>query len=239
MSDLRAERIVFPNGNPALCLRAPEDAEAGSIIAALELPAPRPLLILNGGTAALDTRISEYLSNLFTAAAQTVIENSITVITGATNAGIFALFGQALEKAGRLSAPCIGVTSGGQAGLADLEPHHSHFVLVEVADWSGATPLMYRLAPALAGVCPSLALFAAGGTITLDEMQENVAQRREMILIKGSLGYSDAVAAAHLGEHMPEELIRRLAQQARLTVFDIEQPPDALSNLIRSRLSSV
>jgi hypothetical protein len=239
MSELRAERIVFPNNNSALYVRAPEDADAQSIIAALEIPAPRALLILNGGTAALDARISEYLQELFTAVARTVIENGITVVTGATNAGIFAVFGRALEKAGRLNAPCIGVTSGGQAGLADLEPHHSYFVLVETEDWSGATPLMYSMIAALAGDCPSLAIFASGGEITLDEMQANVEQNREMVLIAGSLGYSDTVVAAYLGEPTTEEAVKRIATRGRLKTFTIEQPPAVLSNLIHSRLLSV
>lgn len=239
MSELRAEHIVFPNGNKALCLRAPEDAAAQSIITALELPAPRSLLILNGGTAALDARVSEYLYELFEAVARVVIENRITVVTGATDAGIFAVFGRALEKAGRLNAPCIGVTSGGQAGLSDLETHHTHFVLVEVEEWSEATPLMYRVIAALARDCPSLALFASGGAITLDEMQANVEQNREMILIAGSLGNSDAVVAAYLGEPTAEEAIKRIATHGRLKTFAIEQPPVSLSNLIRRRLLSM
>jgi hypothetical protein len=236
---LQAERIVFPNGNAALCVNAPEDADAQSIIAALELPTPRALLIINGGTAKLDEHVSQSLSGLFEAVARNIIEHRITVITGATDAGIFTLFGRALEKAGRLSAPCIGVTAGGQVSAKDLEPHHSHFVLVEVKEWSEATPVMYRIAAALASECPSLALFASGGEITLDEMHENIAQHREMILIAGSSGYSDAVAAARAGEPPEEEALIDIARYERLKIFDMAQPPAALANLIYSRLFSV
>lgn len=236
---MQVERIDFPNGNQALCVKAPEEADAQSVIAALELPTPRALLIINGGTAKLDEQVSQSLSKFFAAVARTVIDDRITVITGATNAGIFTLFGRALEKAGRLSAPCIGVTAAGQVSAKDLEPHHSHFVLVDVEEWSEATPFMYRLIAALASACPSLALFASGGEITLDEMRENIAQQREMILLAGSSGNSDAVAAARAGEPVEEEALRHIARYERLKVFELGQPPTALANFIRSRLLSV
>jgi hypothetical protein len=236
MPELFAERILFPGGHEALSVRAPEETDARSLITALELSEPRALLILNGGTAELDDAVAASLERLFRATAQVVIENSITVITGATDAGIFKLFGRALEEAGRLTAPCIGVTSAGQVQTSDLEPHHTHFVLVEVAEWSQSTPLMYRLAKELARRSPSLALFASGGQVTIDEMLQNVEQEREMIVIAGSQGSSDAVAAATRGEPSAGEPFESIARDGRLTIFGLEEPPAALSNLIHSRL---
>ncbi|MBV9959166.1 MAG: hypothetical protein JO360_12135 [Acidobacteria bacterium] len=237
MAELLTERIVFPGGRTALCVRAPEETDAQSLIAALDLSEPRALLILNGGTAELDAHVAASLEELFSAAARTVIEQGFTVITGATDAGIFRLFGDALEKAGTLSAPCIGVTSAGQVKPSDLEPHHTHFVLVEVEEWSESVPLMYRLAAELSRRCPSLVLFASGGEITIDEMRQNVEQGREMIVIAGSGRSSDALTAALRGEPSAVEPFKSIAREARVTVFDLAEPPAALSNLIRSRLA--
>ncbi len=213
---------------------------ARHVIEALELPAPRALLILNGATAELDQKVSQHLDELFTAVARVVIDEQITVLTGATNAGIFALFGRALEKAGKLSAPCLGVTAGGCVRESvELEQHHSHFALVETDEWEKATPLMYKLAAALAKDCQSLAVFAGGGLVTRTEMLKNVKQNREMILIAGSQGSTDAVVTAYLGEPTTEEDILRILHHGRLTLFGIEPPPEALANLISSRLLSV
>ncbi|HEY0544371.1 MAG TPA: hypothetical protein VGC91_03160 [Pyrinomonadaceae bacterium] len=239
MPELQVEQIVFPNGNEALCVRAPEAADAQSIIAVLELPKPRALLIINGGTAKLDARVSQNLSKLFEAVAQTVIENSITVMTGATDAGIFALFGRALQRAGRLKAPCIGVSAGMRLGLEALEPHHSHFVLIETETWSKATPFMYEMAATLARDCPSLALFAGGGPTTLSEMRENVRQHREMILLAGSQGVTDALVAARRVAPVADEEVKSISREGRLTIFDLEDSPAALTKLMTNRLLRV
>ena len=233
---LRVERIVFPNGNPALCVKAPEDVEVRSIIAALELTAPRALLILNGATAELETQVSEYLEGLSADLARTVIEERITVITGGTNAGIFALFGRALHRAGRLTAPCLGVSAGGCVEVSELEPHHSHFVLVETDEWERATPIMYKLAAMLADDCPSLAVFAGGGTVTLTEMEENVRQNREMIFIAGSQGSTDDVVKAYLGAPAKDERVAHITQDGRVSILKITQPPEDLTAIIRSHL---
>jgi hypothetical protein len=57
-----------------------------------------------------------------------------------------------------------------------------------------------------------------------------------MIVIGGSLGSSDAVAAALHKEPSASEPFRSIARDGRLTIFNLEEPPAALSNLIRSRL---
>lgn len=236
---MRVESISFPNHNSALLARASLDVSARHVTEALELPAPRALLILNGATAELDQKVCRSLDELFKAVARLVIDEQITVLTGGTNAGVFALFGSALEKAGKLSAPCVGISAGLHVKPADLEPHHSHFVLVETEEWSAATPVMYRMAAALESDCHSLSLFAGGGPNTIGEMQHNLAQQREMIMLAGSLGATDDVIAAHLGEPTTEEDIRRIAREGCLTIFALEDKPDALANLIYSRLFSV
>jgi len=237
---MRVESIALPNHNSARLARAALDVSARHVIEALELPAPRALLILNGATAKLDPKVSRHLDELFTALARLVIDERITVLTGATNAGIFALFGRALEKGGRLSAPCLGVTAGGCVGeLAELEPHHSHFLLAETDEWSAATPIMYELAQALAVECQSLAVFAGGGLVTRTEMLKNVEQNREMILLAGSQGSTDAVVAARSGEPTTEADIQRISREGRLTIFALEDEPVSLANLIYSRLFSV
>ena len=86
MTELRVEQIVFPNDNQALLLKAPAETEAAAVIRALELQKPRALLIINGGTAKLEEHVSQHLSELFEPLARTVIQDRITVITGATDA---------------------------------------------------------------------------------------------------------------------------------------------------------
>lgn len=235
-TSLKAETIKFPNRNLAHLIKVPTGVDIQQIITALELSAPRALLVLNGGTASLDAHVKKQLSLMFAELARVVIEEKVTVITGGTNAGVFALFGNALQKWGGPVAACVGVAVAARAKWTRLEPHHSHFVLVEGDSWGEETPIMYGLVAGLATNCPSLAVFAGGGQIVIEEMLQNVAQKREMILMAGSKGKTDAVVAALSGAQTPAGRIARIAQEGRVTVFGIGQPPGELVALICSRL---
>src|SRR5262249_40199469 len=77
--------------------------------------------------------------------ARVVVEERLTVVTGGTDLGIFRLFG-----AGRSggTATVIGVATARRVPSDEassresvpLESHHTHFVLVEDADWGDETP---------------------------------------------------------------------------------------------------
>jgi hypothetical protein len=241
-------------------LQVPVDIDARQVIADLALPAPRAVLILNGGAAELTPELQERLAGLFAELAGLIVEEKITVITGGTEAGVFGLFGQALSAWSGPTAPCLGVAITGQSAPKILEPHHTHFVLVEGNNWSDETPVMYRLATVLAEQCLSLAMFAGGGAIVIDEMLQNVAQARQMILLAGSGRSTDAVInmipepppagsqrltrlsqlnrfiSPKLGISDREARLRQIRREGRITVFDIAGEPTAFAALVRSRL---
>ncbi len=233
---LNPQTVEFPNGNVARLVTVPASTDIQQVITALDLPAPRALLILNGGTAALEADVHDRLEQLLDALAGVVIEEGITLLTGGTNEGIFFLLGAALAKRGDLKAPCIGVSVAGRTGPERLEPHHSHFVLVEGETWGEETPVMYNLAAALSHTCPSLAVFAGGGQITVNEMCYNVLQKRELVLIAGSKRSTDMAISAHAGNDVANESIQQIASAGRITVFGTQQPATDLAALLRSRL---
>jgi hypothetical protein len=95
---------------------------------------------------------------------------------------------------------------------------------------------MYRLAAALTRNCPSLALFAGGGEVAVTEMLHNVAQKREIILIAGSGGVTDTVAAACAGGLASDERIAQIVREGRITLCPLDRAPLEVSALIRGRL---
>ena len=239
MAQLQLETTSFPNGSQARIVHVPLHTPARQIIAALELPPPRALLLLNGGTAKFPPELQGRLNEVIVSGlARAVAEAQITVISGGTDAGIFSLLGQGLAASGR-SAPCIGVSVAGSViwpgkadGEAALEPHHSHFALVEGADWGTETATMYDLAAALSHDCPSLAVFAGGGEITVHEMQANVRQGRPMILLAGSGRSTDAVLAAQAGRVVRDPRVEEIARSGNIIPFNIDEEPEALHTLI-------
>ena len=242
---MNAETISFPDGNRAPAVRVHRSTLPAEIVAALALPRPRAVLVLNGGTQELSGELAEHLNTVLgDGLAHVVAEEGITVVTGGTDAGIFHLFGEGLARWGR-TAPCVGVAMdalvtrpGHPQGEAALEPHHSHFLLVDGHEWGHETETMYALVASLAQDCPSLAVFVGGGNVALAEMASNVRQGREMIFLAGSGRNTDAVLAARRGHAADDLRVAEVARSGRIVPFDIAQPPSALGDMIRRLLAA-
>ena len=101
--------VKLRNGRFARVVNVPVEIDTAELLNILSFPAPRAVLILNGGARSLDPTVSKKLAGLFLKLAKFVIQNNITVVTGGTDSGVFALFGQALNAQGGAKAPCIGV----------------------------------------------------------------------------------------------------------------------------------
>src|SRR5207248_3354275 len=110
--------------------------------------------------------------------ARVASEERITFVTGGTDAGVFALLGEGFDAWPR-TAPCIGVAprkcialSPEESAITDraaLESHHTHFVFTGGIEWGDETKLMCALLNKLGARCPSIAVFAGGGDVTLGE----------------------------------------------------------------------
>jgi len=246
--------IDFPNDNRAQALYVSPDTAAKQIIDVLELPRPRALLVLNGGTAQMEAELQAQLGQLLQdGLARIAAEQQMTVITGGTDAGIFALLGQGLAKWGR-TAPCIGVAVARRVtwssriprwlprwlfdrGRGPLEPHHTHFVLTDGDHWGAETETMFALAAALSEGVPSVAVLANGGLIARDETLQNVRQGREIIVIRGSGRLADELAAVVRGEAEPSDAgVAEIVRDGRITLFEISQTPSALADLVAQKI---
>ena len=241
MRALVSETVEFPSGHRAQLLRVKRETEPKEILTALQLPTPRALVLLNGGTAKLSVDLEARLRSLLhEGLARIAAEEQITLLTGGTDAGIFSLLGEGIAK-WQPAVSCIGVVPSGPirwpgqtSGDASLEPHHSHFVVVEGENWGDETATMYALAAAF--TCPSLAVFAGGGSITLREMQANVEQRRGMILIAGSGRNTDVVLAARAGSSVDDSLVQSIARDGLITSFALGDDPAKFIRLLKARL---
>ncbi len=246
-TSLLPETIRFSNGNQARVVYARKGAAIQPLIKALKLPTPRGALIVNGGTAQLDADLATRLSLLFeNGLARVAAEEQLTIVTGATDAGIFTLLGKGLERWKR-QAPCIGVAPASLVNLpgarstqeerAPLEPHHSHFVLTAGENWGDETSTMYALVAALSDKAPSVAVIAGGGSVTRTEALANTRQHRPIIVLSGSGRFADELSAVVRGETKPaQDDVAEIARDATISLFDLQQPPEQLAALVRQRL---
>ena len=249
---LRAETIMFPHAHRALAVPAAAGVSGRDAVAALGLDPPPALIVLNGGTE-LSPQLTPALRRLLAdGLARLAIDEQVTALTGGTDAGVFALFGQGLGD--ERSAPCIGVAPAAlvtwpgrndgaalrgrdpDAALVPLEPHHSHFLLVEGDEWGVETEAMMALADALAARCPSIAVLAGGGAGAKREVLRHIDLGREVVVLAGTGRYADDLAAAQTGSGPADAEAKEAAASGLLTVFDAEAPPAALRELVARRL---
>jgi hypothetical protein len=228
----RGFELQLGDGRRALALRVPQATPAAEVVAGLGLTPTRGLVVLNGGTAELEPVLAGALRRVVgDELARMAGAQRLTLVTGGTRAGIFALLGEGLAAHG-LTAPCIGVVPagrvtwpGGPSGdgeLVPLEPHHTHFVLVDGSAWGDETATLCALTDELARAAPSVVVLASGGAVARAEITHHVRQGREVVVIAGSGRLADDIAAALAGDRPPDPAVAPLLG-GRFTVFDLAE----------------
>src|SRR4051794_11570919 len=222
---LEPREIDLGGGRTAVAVDAPPDVAGADAAAALGIPRPRALVVLNGGPAELAPGLRAALrQSLGDGVARVAVDERLTVVTGGTDAGIFALFGEALGD-GRPAA-CVGVAPEGLVSPdgVRLEPHHTHFLLVRGDEWGVETDAMLELTAALGRDCPSIVVVAGGGEGARREVLAHVRAGREVAVLAGSGRLADELATDRTTLDLP------------LTFAPPDQAARSLAALLRARL---
>jgi hypothetical protein len=218
--------VTFPSGATAVAVKAAADVSGDDLIARLGLPGPRATVVLNGTAAELDGDLATRLSGVLGAdgLAGLAVREGLSVLTGGTDAGIFSVLGRGM---GGRSAPLVGVAprslvawSGEQVcDPVALEPHHSHFVLVDgPGEWGVETPALLGLAAALGRRAPSVAVICGGGPVTCREALGHVRAGRPLVVVSGTGRVADDLAAAVAGAVPSSGDVAEIVAHGRLTV---------------------
>ncbi|BBZ46471.1 hypothetical protein [Mycobacterium parmense] len=176
---------------------------------ALGLRPPRPTLVVAGGAAGLEDARTDGLRPVFgTGIVPALQESGAVAIDGGTRVGVMRLLGEARAES-RAQFPLVGVLAAGPLGLSteedrpgvhpELEPHHTHFLIVPGQQWGAEAPWIARTATALAGSARSLTVLVNGGQIAYSDVEHSVGAGRPVVVISGSGGTAEALAAALAG----------------------------------------
>jgi hypothetical protein len=200
--------IEFPDGNTAMAVRVSGRDELPGALTELGLVPPRPVVVVIGGAGGFEESDIERLRSLFAQAIVPVLgEHHAVGVDGGTSAGVMSLFGETRAAAGA-DFPLLGVVAEGTVALpgdptsaerAELEPNHSHFILVPGDQWGDESPWIADAATTLAAHVPSVTVLINGGQIALRDVEASVDVGREVIVIEGSGRTADALAAALAG----------------------------------------
>ncbi|HEX8967810.1 MAG TPA: hypothetical protein VF937_08030 [Chloroflexota bacterium] len=243
MGQIFTVRLGRDHSAPAVRVHAPRQLPAA--LRTLGLAFGRPTLVLVGGAGRVSEADRERLRPLFTRALAPVVGAlEATVVDGGTDAGVMRLMGEAHAESG-LRTPVVGVAAEGtidlagngrqRADAARLEPHHTHFVLVPGQTWGDESVWIARVAAAVAGPAPSATLLVNGGTIARQDVAHSVAAGRRVLLVGGSGGTADALAAA-LARTDTDSESAPLIRSGLLDVISLEDGPAALARALRRGL---
>jgi hypothetical protein len=166
------------------------------------------LLLVVGGADEMDPALGVRLQQLFGRGLVPAAAGcEALILDGGTRTGVMAMIGQGVADRGhrsllvgvapegRVAAP--GEATGGQGGpRVELEPNHSHFVLVQGNAWGAETSMLFRLASALATEVPVLVVVVNGGAITKQEVLRAVRRHWPIVVIQGSGRLADEIATA-------------------------------------------
>ena len=217
---------------------------------ALGISPPPAVLLIAGGADTLDPKLIPKLTQLIgRGLVRAAREVNALCVDGGTDAGVMALFGRAVDETGS-GLHLLGVAPAAKVLRPDeqpvepaqsrvpLEPHHSHFVLTQGADWGAETPLMYDLVQALVETRPVIVVVIGGGARTLTEVLHAVRHRWPVLIIEGSKGAADELAAqwrANVAEG-DDPIAAEILADGNLSVCSIDETAEILARRIRREL---
>jgi hypothetical protein len=235
--------VSFDNGNRAALVEAGPGDDARGLVGALGLDAKigRPVILVCGGADELQGKPRERAANLLgPAVASAAALADAAVVDGGTAAGVMELIGAAraerpsalpillgVSPAGKVTYPGSGAAEG-----APLEPHHTHFVLADSAEWGGETRLLIAVAEELAAGAPVVMVLAGGGEIARAEAHEAAIRRWPLFVIEGTGGAADEVAAILRANGSADASLRRIVVDGDIRPFAAAEPGQLARQLV-------
>jgi hypothetical protein len=178
-----------------------------SLLRSTGLDVSRPVVVLIGGATGLaDAEVDGLADYLRRHVVPLVVRVGAAVVDGGTDAGVMRAVGRARRDSGE-TFPLIGVVARGvlaadartttdRLDTSDLEPNHTHIVLVPGQAWGDEVPWLGRIASAVAQSQPSVTLLVNGGEIAYQDVAESLRRDRPVVVLAGSGRTADDVAAA-------------------------------------------
>ncbi len=202
--EIRKEFLLFPNKRRATAVFPNVDASAADILANLDIKPHKTVILIIGGADNIDEKLKPRLIQLFARGIARAAANAdAVIIDGGTQSGVMAMMGQGVADRGcKCSligvAPLALVSYPGSPTQppVSLDPNHSHFVLIEGGEWGSELGTIFSLAGALTSNVPGVAILASGGPKSRVEAVQAVRQNISLVVIEGSGGLADEIAAA-------------------------------------------
>ena len=221
--------VELDGGRCARAVRVARPGDLGAAVRKLDVGRRGAIVVVGGAGGMSDAEVRR-LAPLFDGVVAPLAQRlGVAVIDGGSDTGVMRLMGSARGE-GEWTFPLIGVivdelanySSGSDAEAAELEPNHTHFVLVPGSDWGEEAPWLARLATVVAGSeeSESATVLVNGGEIALADVRHSIDADRHVIVLDGSGRTADALAAAVRGEETDPSMTA-LAESGLVHAVDV------------------
>jgi SLOG in TRPM, prokaryote len=205
-----------------------EWGDLADAVAELGLTRSMPTLVSVGSADGLSGDDSKRLEPLFAELTATAERLRAALVDGGTDRGVMRLLGRARSRQsdvpllGVAVAELVAIDSEPDDGRCPLEPNHTHALLVPGTDWGDEVPWLARVATILADGAPSVTMLVSGGKVAYADAEASIAEGRPVLVVAGSGGTADEVAAATRGDATLERA-RALADSELVQAVDLSK----------------
>jgi hypothetical protein len=205
---LQIEKIIFGKNNHALCALPNDIEELEQAVTQMGL-VDRPVIVLIGGHIFPEyANITNQAIDVLTKTAEVL---DAVVICGGTDIGVMAAIGKSRGRSA-FQFPLVGIAPEGSVTWPEgsrngnliptggdreqLEPHHSHFILVPGSQFGDETKWISRAAAMIAGERhKSVMVLANGGKVSQMDVEEGLQANRPLLVLSGTGRLADEIAS--------------------------------------------
>lgn len=189
-------QIPLKRGLTVHAVNITEDDEIAQALAELEIPHPKPVIVLVGGAGGIGFWDKFPMRKAIRIVCRLAEETGSVVVDGGTQAGIMKEIG-AQRKRNKFSFPLIGVVFDSllmqQEPKSILDANHTRFFLIPGEDWGDESSWISKIATAIAGDQKSITILVNGGNISRTDVQYSLLENRPAFVMRGTGRMADEI----------------------------------------------
>jgi hypothetical protein len=215
--------LSLKRGVTAPAAKITEDKEIEAGLAELNIPHPRPVIVLVGGASGIEWLDEAPMRKAVRIVARLAEEADAVLVDGGTQAGIMTEIGKQ-RKQHDFSFPLIGVVFDSLLTREDpksvLDPNHTHFFLIPGEDWGAESAWISKIATVIAGEEKSLTVLVNGGNISRQDVENSLLANRPTVVMRGTGRMADEIPLT-----------------GNVMAINISQKADEILEFLKTRLS--
>jgi len=215
-------QLSLKRGENVRAVNISEDKEIQAALNELEIPHPKPVIVLVGGAGGIGWWDKFPMGRAIRIVARLAAETGAVVVDGGTQAGIMKEIGRQ-RKRNKFSFPLVGVVFDSllmkEEPESILDPNHTHFFLIPGEDWGDESAWISKIATVIAGDKKSITVLVNGGQISRTDVGYSILEDRPTFVMRGTGRMADQIT---LGE--------------KVIAIDITDKPEDILEFLKTRL---